>query len=244
MQASLQQQVLADVLVPRFGAQTRANSFIRDAVLVIGFTLFMTVCAQIAIKIPTTTVPITGQTFGALLAGGALGSKRGASSMLLYMLIGMLGLSVFTPSSSPLGDGQVFHFILPWSGSSGLLWDISSGGYIVGFIFAAYLVGLLAERGWVLRSSVPLSMLIGNLAIYAIGLPWLGILFIASGTTIPGTELTYYDAIGGSNVLDKTLKGGLYPFIGGDAIKLIAASLLLPGAWALVSKVKGKPPEE
>lgn len=243
MQASLQQQVLVDVLVPRFGAETRANSLIRDAVLVIGFTLFMTVCAQIAIRIPTTTVPITGQTFGALLAGGALGSKRGASSMLLYMLIGMLGVSVFTPPSSIMAE-QTFHFILPWSGSSGLIWDISSGGYIVGFILAAYLVGLLAERGWVLRSSVPLSMLIGSVAIYAVGLPWLAILFIASGATIPGTELTYYDAIGGSNVLDKTLKGGLYPFIGGDAIKLVAASLLLPGAWALVGKVKGKPPAE
>lgn len=243
MQASLQQQVLADVLVPRFGAQTRVNSLIRDAVLIVGFAVFMTVCAQIAIKIPTTTVPITGQTFGALLIGGALGSRRGGLSMLLYMLVGMVGVSVFAPPSSIMAE-QTFHFILPWSGNDGLVWDISNGGYIVGFILAAYLVGLLAERGWVRRSSTPLSMLIGNVAIYAIGLPWLGILFIATGETIPGTELTYYDAIGGNNVLDKTLKGGLYPFIGGDAIKLLAASMLLPGAWALVDKVKGKPPEE
>ena len=62
--------------------------------------------------------------------------------------------------------------------------------------------------------------------------------------TIPGLDLTYYDAIGGSNVLDKTLKGGLYPFIGGDAVKLLAAALVLPGAWVLVDRLKGSRPRD
>jgi biotin transport system substrate-specific component len=236
MQASAQ-RVLIDVLVPNLGAPTRVNRIARDAALVLGFAILTAFCAQIAIKIPTTTVPITGQTFGALLSGGALGSRRGGLSMLVYMLLGMLSLPVFAPGSGLMKE-KTFHLLFPWSGTDGQVWDMSSGGYIVGFILAAYLVGLLAERGWDRRSSVSLAMLGGNASIYLIGLPWLAV-FIGSGATIPGMELTYYDAITGNNVLDKTLKGGLYPFIGGDALKLLAAAMVLPGAWALVGKVKG-----
>ncbi len=237
MQASLQQQVLADVLVPRFGAQTRMNGLIRDAVLVVGFAVFMAICAQIAIRLPNTPVPITGQTFGALVAGGALGSRRGGLSMALYMVVGLIGVPVFAASGvCATGDGTVlsevgacYHFVFPWSGSDGLIWNMFSGGYILGFILAAYLTGYLAERGWVRRSSLPLAMLLGNIVIYVFGLPWLA--WQITSNDIP-------------NVLSTTLQWGLFPFIGGDAIKLMAASLLLPGAWAVVDMVKGKPPEE
>ncbi len=234
MQASVRQKVLIDVLVPGVWVPTRASRLALDAVLVVGFALFVAVCAQIAIRLPATTVPITGQTFGALVAGGALGSKRGGLSMLVYMLIGMIGVPVFAPGSGLLGEGQVLHFILPWSGTEGLVWTMSSGGYVVGFILAAYLVGLLAERGWDRRSTVPLAMLIGSIAIYLVGLLWLAV-FIASDSAI-------YEYISGSNILDKTLNGGLYPFVGGDALKLLLAALVLPGAWAIVDRVKGGPP--
>ncbi len=234
MQASARQHnVLVDVLVPDLRASSRVNRLAVDAALVVGFALFVAFTAQIAIRIPTTTVPITGQTFGVLLAGGALGSRRGGLSMLVYMLIGMVGLPVFAPGS-PLTEGQNLHLILPWSGSDGLVWSMTSGGYIVGFILAAYLVGLLAERGWDRRSTVPVAMLLGNVLIYAVGLPWLAV-HIANNQGV-------YDFIGGSNVLDKTLKGGLYPFIGGDAVKLLVAAMVLPGAWALVDRIKGRPP--
>ena len=239
MEATAQPRVLIDVVIPRIGADSRANRLALDATIIVGFALFVAVCAQLAVKIPTTTVPITGQTFGVLLTGGALGSRRGGLSMLLYMVMGMATVPVFAPTSSFLGE-KTFHALFPWSGTSGQLFDMSSGGYIVGFALAAFLVGLLAERGWDRRSTV-LAMVIGSLAVYAIGLPWLG-WFIGSGATIPGLDLTYYDAIGGSNVLDKTLKGGLYPFIGGDALKLLAAALVLPGAWALVDRIKGRRP--
>jgi len=240
MATAAQPRVLIDVVIPRIAADSRANRLALDAAIVVAFALFVAVCAQFAVKIPTTTVPITGQTFGVLLTGGALGSRRGGLSMLVYMVMGMATVPVFAPDSSFLGE-KTFHLLLPWSGVSGQVFDMSSGGYIVGFVLAAFLVGLLAERGWDRRSSVPLAMIIGSLAVYAIGLPWLG-WFIGSGATIPGLELTYYDAIGGSNVLDKTLKGGLYPFIGGDALKLLAAALVLPGAWALVDRIKGRRP--
>ena len=229
MQAPARPITLVDAAIPGTG-------ILRDAVLVVGFALFTAVFAQIAIRLPTTTVPITGQTFAVLLTGAALGSKRGALSMLVYMLLGMFAFSAFAPPGSVLAK-ETIHFILPWEGTQQVVWDLSSGGYIVGFILASYLVGLLAERGWDRRSSVPLAMLVGNVGIYLIGLPWLA-LFIAF-ETIPGLDLTYYDAIAGSNVLDKTLKGGLYPFIGGDSLKLLLAAMVLPGAWELVNRFRG-----
>ena len=238
MEASSRRKVLVDVLVPGIGADSRAERIAFDVALIVGFAFLVAVCAQIAIKIPTTTVPITGQTFGVLLAGGALGSRRGGLSMLVYMLMGMAGLSVFAPGSSPLGDQQVLHFILPWSGGEGLVWAMSSGGYIVGFVLAAFLVGLLAERGWDRRSTVLLAMLIGNISIYLVGLPWLGT-HIANNDGLR----SYFEGIyPGASVVQMTLKGGLYPFIGGDALKLLAAALALPGAWAMVDWFKGKPP--
>ena len=236
MQATARQRVLIDVLLPEPAAESRLGRLAMDAALVVGFALLLGLFAQIAIRIPTTTVPITGQTFGVLLTGGALGSRRGGLSMLVYMLIGMVGAPVFAPGSTLLADllaeGRTLHFILPWSGSHGLVWSMSSGGYIVGFVLAGYLVGLLAERGWDRRSTVLLAMLAGNIAIYVVGLPWLAV-HIANNGGI-------YDFISGANVLDKTLRGGLYPFIGGDALKLLLAALVLPGAWTLVDQIKGK----
>ena len=82
-----------------------------------------------------------------------------------------------------------------------------------------------------------LAMVLGNTSIYVFGLAWLA--FVIAFQSI-NPELTYYDAIKGSNVLDKTLRAGLYPFIGGDALKLLLAAMVLPGAWDLVRRVKGK----
>ena len=237
MEATVRQKVLIDVVLPPTWTATRLSRLAVDTALVMGFALLVALCSQVVFRIPTTTVPITGQTFGVLLTGGALGSKRGGLSMMLYMLMGTAGLTVFAPVSSFLGERSA-HFILPWSGTGVPVWELSSGGYIVGFCLAAYVVGLLAERGWDRRSTVPLAMFIGSVCIYLIGVSWLAVL-IASEATVPGTGLTYYEAISGGSVLDKALKGGLYPFIGGDAIKLLLAASALPGAWALVNRVRG-----
>lgn len=239
MQATAQRKVLIDVLVPRLGAETKVNRLARDAVLVAGFAALLAVFAQIAIRIPTSTVPITGGTFGVLLTGAALGSRRGSLSIALYVLVGMVALPVFAPPEKFMAD-KVFHFILPWAGKDGFVWDLSNGGYIVGFILAGYLVGLLAERGWDRRTSVPVAMLAGNLVIYVVGMPWLA--YYIANESIPGLNLTYYDAIAGNNVLDKTFKGGLFPYIGGDAVKLLLAAIILPGTWAIVDRIKGIPP--
>ena len=218
MQASVQHRVLADAILPDLGSNTKVGGYIRDAILVVGFTILMAICAQIVIKLPGTVVPITGQTFGCLLAGGALGSRRGPLSMLLYMVIGIIGMPVFAVSGSVLAEGQSLHAIFPWSGSEGLVWSMASGGYIVGFVFASYLIGKLSESGWDRKSKVILSMFLGNVVIYVVGLPWLMINLSAS--------------------LENTLLWGLWPFIPGDALKLVLASIALPGAWALVDKIK------
>jgi biotin transport system substrate-specific component len=220
---------LIDAVIPHRG-------LLVDAALIVGFAFFTAVFAQIAVRFPGTTVPITGQTFAVLVAGAALGSKRGALSMVVYMMMGMFLMPVFSPSNSLL-NAETVHFILPWAGTSGFVWDMASGGYIVGFVLGAYLVGLLAERGWDRRTRVSLAMIVSNLSIYAIGLPWLA-LFVAF-ETIPG-YITYYEYFTGNNVLDKTLAGGLYPFIGGDALKLLLAAMVLPGAWQVVRRFRGK----
>ena len=102
-------------------------------------------------------------------------------------------------------------------GASGFVWDLASGGYIVGFIPAAYVVGFLCERGWDRKLQIILAMLVGNIVLYIPGLIWLAT-FVPEG---------------------KVLALGLYPFIPGDLIKLGIASLMLPTAWGLLRWTKG-----
>ncbi len=220
MQKIARTSTLVELAVPGAG-------FLRDALVIAGFTAFIAVFAQIAIRLPFSPVPITGQTLAVLLTGAALGSKRGALSMLLYMLLGVLGSPVFAPSPSALANETV-HFILPWKGTASPIWVLGSGGYIVGFVVAAYVVGYLAERGWDRKARVIGAMLLGNIIIYLFGLPWLSY-FIATNKV----QITL-----GSSVLDKTLVGGFYPYIPGDILKTLLASFTLPGAWEIVGRVK------
>ncbi len=188
---------LADAVFP---ASERYAKLARDVALIVGFALFTAALAQVKIPLGFTPVPITGQTFAVLLVGAVLGSRRGAAAMFLYLVAG---------------------FWLPFyaGGASGFVWSIATGGYIVGFIPAAYVVGWLAERGWDRKAWVLLAMLAGNVILYVPGLLWLS-------TFAPAGDKAA-----------TTLEWGLYPFILGDLIKLYAASLLLPGGWALVNLI-------
>ncbi|NKQ54842.1 biotin transporter BioY [Amycolatopsis sp. K13G38] len=180
--------VLAD-LVP--------GALVRDILLVAGGAGLTGLAAQIAVPVPGSPVPMTGQTFAALLVGAALGWRRGAASMLLYLLVGAAGV--------------------PWfqHGTAGMAG--ASAGYIVGFVLAGALVGALAGRG---GDRTPLrtagTMVLGNLAIYVVGVSWL---MAATG-------------MGLGTALDK----GVAPFLIGDAVKIVLAAALLPAAWALANR--------
>jgi biotin transport system substrate-specific component len=128
-----------------------------DALLVVGGAAFVALAAQVSIKLGFTPVPLTGQTFAVLLVGAALGSTRGALSLLLYLLVGVAGVPVYAEHRHG------------WSVFSG-----ATGGYIVGFVVAATLTGWLAERSWDKRFSSSISaMLTGSVVIYLCGVVWL-----------------------------------------------------------------------
>ncbi len=182
---------LSDAVLPRAG-------LLRDVSLIVGFSLLTVLCARISFYIGP--VPHTAQTFAVLLAGALLGSRRGALSMILYLGQGAMGLPVFASGLA---------------GSAVLLGP--TGGYLYGFVVAAFVVGLLAERSWDRHiMTAALAMLVGNIIIYAFGLPWLA-------RVLPGVN---------------ALSVGLYPFIIGDLVKLAIAAVVLPSGWEVIRRLQ------
>ena len=240
MHAAARPMVLIDAVRPTAWSDSLTSRLVMDFILMIGFAWFVALSAQIAVRLPWTTVPITGQTFAVLIAGGALGAWRGAGALLIYMIMGMLAVPVFAPGGADLGfQGEWgFHFIFPWLGTAALPWSLSSGGYLVGFIFAAFIVGYFTQRSWDRKPWGIAAMLSGNAVVYLFGLLWLYYL-IASDWVPSGASQPLGEFISGSGAWDKTLKGGLYPFIVGDLMKLYLATLALPAAWLLVKRLKG-----
>jgi biotin transport system substrate-specific component len=180
-------------------ADTLPGTRVRDAVLVVGGALLTALFAQISIDVPPSPVPITGQTLAVGLVGATLGARRGASSLALYALLGL-----FLPFYA---DGE-----------SG--WDVvwgASGGYIVGFIFAAGAIGWLAEQGADRRVVLAfLAFVLGQLVIFAFGLAGLKI------------------AVGES--WGWTIHNGFSIFIVGGLVKALVGAVALPSAWGLVRR--------
>ncbi|MFE7384219.1 biotin transporter BioY [Streptomyces zhihengii] len=146
--------VLAD-LVPA--------SRVRDIALVAGGAVLTGLAAQISVPVPGSPVPVSGQTFAALLVGTALGARRGFASLALYAVAGMAGM--------------------PWFAEGASGWSMPSFGYILGMLLAATVVGALARRGadrTVLRTAG--SMVLGSVIIYAVGVPYLA---LATGMSLP-----------------------------------------------------------
>jgi biotin transport system substrate-specific component len=181
---------LAFKLAPRSGVLT-------TVALVVGGAALVAILAQISIKLPFTPVPITGQTLGVLLVGTSLGLVAGAASLTLYVLAGIVGAPVYADHSSG------FHVL-----------QSATGGYLVGFIAAAALTGLLAQKGWDRQTSSSIGgMLCGNVVIYVFGVLWLRHVLHVS--------------------LEKSLEYGVYPFIIGDLIKIYFAAFAFAAAWKL-----------
>ncbi|UCC98898.1 MAG: biotin transporter BioY [Phycisphaerales bacterium] len=167
-----------------------------DVTLIVGGSWLIALCAAVKILLPFGPVPVTGQTFAVLMIGALLGPRRGSLAVLAYLVQGLAGLPVFA-----FGGG-----LAAIAGPT--------GGYLIGFIPAAYITGSLAQRGWDRRMATTiLAMALGNIAIYACGLFWLSCL------------------MGGSS---RVLVVGLVPFIPGDVLKIVLAAILLPSGWKLL----------
>jgi biotin transporter BioY len=194
MKISTARVTFMDVAVPKAG-------LLWDVVLVVGFACLTALCAQISFWLGV--VPITGQTFGVLLSGALLGSRRGALSQLAYLAIGATGIPYWFALGGTMGIARLVG---------------PTGGYLIGFVVAAFVVGWLAERGWDKRvwTAIP-AMLAGSVAMYVFGLTWLS-RFVPEGTV---------------------LQAGLYPFVVGDVIKIVAAALVIPSGWLLLRRLKG-----
>jgi biotin transport system substrate-specific component len=192
-------RVLADHVPALAGVPARVGALARDAVLVATGAGFVGLLSQWSIPLPGTPVPLTLGTFAVLLTGASLGGLRGLLSIGTYLVAGGLGVNWFAGHK----DG----------------WGGATFGYVLGFVVAGALVGWLAQRGGdrtVTRTA--LTMVLGNLLIYAVGVPWL----------MRSTGMH----------LGAALDAGVVPFLLGDGIKVLAAAGLLPATWALVRRVE------
>jgi len=182
-----------DILQPEKSIPQKA----RDIAIVISASWLLAISAQFSFNLPFSPVPVTGQTLAVLLIGSLLGKNRGAAAVGLYLLQGAAGLPVFA------------------GGKSGFITLVGpTGGYLIGFIAAAYIMGILAE----LRYDKSLvytgfSMLIGSLVIYIFGLFWL-VQFIGESSA---------------------LQLGLYPFLIGDFVKILSGVIVLGGSRKISS---------
>ena len=178
------------------------NTVLRNLTLAVAGSLVLWISAKI--QVPFYPVPMTMQTLVVLFIGMAFGSRLGAATVALYLLEGAVGLPVF--AGTPEKGIGLAYMMGP------------TGGYLLGFLLAAAIVGALAERGFdrnILTTAI--AMLAGNAVIYVFGLLWLG--FVV-GWDKP------------------VLAWGLAPFIPGDLVKLVLAAVLLPVIWRVLDRKK------
>ncbi|KLN59502.1 acetyl-COA carboxylase [Kiloniella spongiae] len=189
---------------PTLGQQlvgSSSNLFTKVLMVLVGS---LALWASAKIHIPFYPVPMTMQTTVVFMIGMAYGWRLGGLTIMLYLFEGAMGLPVFSGTPE---KGLGFAYMMG-----------TTGGYLLGFFFAAVLLGWLAEKGWDRNYfSTAIAMVLGNAVIYAFGLAWLG------------------SVVGWDKPL---LEWGMMPFLLGDAVKLILASLLLPTIWKLLGNRK------
>ena len=182
------------------------SSLVVSLILIAAFACLTAVAARASIPLPFTPVPITLQTLAVLLSGALLGSRAGASAQLAYVAAGAAGL--------PVGA----------SGNFGMTWVMGpTFGYAIGFVAAAFVTGLMVERGWgkgIWRLAV--AMVFGNLVIYVLGVARLG-QFLDGG-------------------VQAAIVAGVLPFLIGDAIKIAVAAGVVPSARMLIDGVWDRSP--
>jgi biotin transport system substrate-specific component len=171
---------------------------------VLFITALTAAAAQVSIPLPFTPVPFTLQPMVVLLGGAALGSRLGMASQVLYLMLGIAGLPVF--AASPVLPQGVFRLLGP------------TGGYLLSYPFAAFVTGLLAERGFDRRYLTSVIAMAAGLAIvFASGVAWLA--WFARPTHLG---------------LNAALATGLYPFVPADLFKICLAAAVMPAVWRIV----------
>ncbi|MDH5188286.1 MAG: biotin transporter BioY [Rhodospirillaceae bacterium] len=179
-----------------------SSNVLKGIILALFGSVLLTISAKI--HVPFYPVPMTMQTLVVLSLGMALGSRLGAATVLLYLAEGAMGLPVF--SGTPEKGLGVAYMMGP------------TGGYLLGFVVAAWFTGFLAERGWDRGfASTAIAMVAGNAIIYTFGLLWLGSIL---GWNKP------------------IIEWGMTPFLLGDVTKIAMAVILMPLAWKALGKAK------
>lgn len=179
-----------------------AKSRVRNAVLVLGLTALTAIFAYVSIPLPFTPVPLTLQTFAVLAGAAALGAERAVLAQVLYITLAVAGAPILAGGAG--GRAEVIG---------------ATGGYLLGFVVASYVVGKISAAGASTKTSTTaLAFVAGSLVIYSLGAPWLA-----------------YKA---SFSMSEAIAAGVVPFLIGDAIKAVAAGAVLPLAWKLTNSNK------
>lgn len=197
---------LAPTLLPLAGNRT-----VQEIVLILAGTALIAIAAKI--KVPFYPVPMTLQTLAIMLIAASYGFRLGTVTVVAYLGEGLLGLPVFT-NTPPEAAGPLY-FLGP------------TGGFLVGFVALAMVVGFLADRGWD-RSVVRLfaAILAGQIVLFALGFAWLAwFAQMSSGATGLGVE--------------KAFVAGVKPFIWAGLLKGALAAFLVPAAWSLLRPADG-----
>jgi len=200
MLSATRQNTIMDTMLPAIAGDRRMSRLLAQLVFILAGGTLLAASAQFKVMVPPSPIPIAGQKLVVLMIGMAFGPRLGAITILAYILAGLRGLPVFA------GGGAGLPVLVG-----------PSGGYLVGFVAAAFVIGLLAQRGMdrsILRTA--LAMVVGTLVIYLFGYAWLASL------------------IG----MEKALLFGIQPYLWGDAMKLVAAACLMPAAWRGVRAVE------
>jgi biotin transport system substrate-specific component len=184
----------------------------RALVLVAGGAAFTALCAQARIPLPFTPVPLTLQVLAVLLCGGLMGSRLGAASLAAYGCLGLTGLPVFASS------------LRGFAALAG-----PTGGYIIGFVPAAWLVGRLSRNGARGFPGVLGACMAGVMVIHLFGWAWLSVWLAAS---VRGWQVS---------VMGAALMQGFVPFVAPDAAKGLVAALLLRAVPGVIRKTQSTP---
>ena len=185
-----------------FRPADKVHGIVYDLLIIFCGSLLVGISAKIRVYLPFSPVPVTGQTFVVLMIGALFGSYRGGLTMLTYLVEGVLGLPVFTGLT---GAAALFG---------------PTGGYLVGFVVAAYVVGRLAEMGWDRRVwTAVAAMLIGDAVLLTFGFVWLTLLLVDVKTAFIA---------------------GVVAFVPGDILKIALAAAILPVGWKLMNRLGNK----